>query len=226
MARGGRGGAGNLRYKSSTNQAPRKAKPGEKGEEGWVWLRLKLIADIGLVGMPNAGKSTLLSVLSEARPKIAPYPFTTLHPHLGVISFGHGERLVMADIPGLIEGASEGHGLGTRFLGHIERTQAFVHMIDGTQEHPEHAFQLIRRELEHYGAGLEEKPEILVLNKVDAMGDEERQDKIKALETLAGQPVITISAVTGEGLDTLKKRLFDFRVHAKKEEMEAGGWMP
>src|SRR5216684_4780213 len=172
LLRGGDGGFGNSHYKSSTNQAPRRADTGWPGSELWVWLRLKLIADAGLVGLPNAGKSTLLARLSHARPKIADYPFTTLHPQLGVVRLDDAE-FVLADLPGLIEGASEGAGLGTRFLGHVERCAVILHLIDGTQEDVVGAYRTIRAELEAYGHGLAEKPEIIGLNKADAIPRED-----------------------------------------------------
>src|SRR5947199_5183414 len=169
LAKGGDGGYGNLHYKSSTNRAPRRADKGWPGEERWVWLRLKLIADIGLVGLPNAGKSTFLAATSAATPKIADYPFTTLTPNLGVVDLSPSERFVIADVPGLIEGASEGAGLGTRFLGHLERTAVLIHLIDATQAKPGTAWRTIRNELAAYGEGLEDKPELIALNKVDAL---------------------------------------------------------
>ena len=181
LLRGGDGGFGNAHYKSSTNQAPRRAGPGWPGRELWVWLRLKLIADAGLVGLPNAGKSTLLSRLSHARPKIADYPFTTLHPQLGVVRIDDETEFVLADLPGLIEGASEGAGLGTRFLGHVERCAAILHLIDGTEEDVVGAYRTIRRELADYGHGLAEKPEVVGLNKIDAIDPAEVDEKCRAL---------------------------------------------
>src|SRR5213595_1655034 len=169
LAEGGNGGFGNAHFKSSTNQAPMHANPGQEGEERWIWLRLKLIADVGLVGLPNAGKSTFLAAASAARPKIADYPFTTLAPNLGVVDLSANERFVMADIPGLIEGASEGAGLGVRFLGHVERTAVLVHLVDGTQEDVAEAWRTVRHELESYGEELAGKTEILVLSKADAL---------------------------------------------------------
>ena len=172
LAKGGIGGKGNAHFKSSRNQAPRISQPGEAGEERAIWLRLKLIADAGLVGLPNAGKSTLLSVASKAHPKIAAYPFTTLHPNLGVVEMGTGNRFVLADIPGLIEGAHEGAGIGDRFLGHIERCALLVHLIDATGEDPMGAYDTVRTELEAYGGGITDKREIVVLNKLDAADPE------------------------------------------------------
>lgn len=198
--RGGDGGFGNEHYKSSTNQAPRKSTPGWPGEEQWIWLRLKLIADVGIVGMPNAGKSTFLSVVSRAKPKIADYPFTTLVPQLGVVKF-RDKEFVIADIPGLIEGAHEGVGLGTRFLGHVERCYALLHLIDGTQENVVEAYNTIRHELKAYAHGLYEKPEIIALNKCDALTPEEIQEKKAQLEKASGKSIHELSAVTGAGLD-------------------------
>jgi GTP-binding protein len=199
---GGDGGFGNSHYKSSTNQAPRRAGPGWPGSEMWVWLRLKLIADAGLVGLPNAGKSTLLSRLSHARPKIADYPFTTLVPQLGVVRVDDDTEFVLADLPGLIEGASEGAGLGTRFLGHVERCAVILHLIDGTAEDVVVAYRKIRRELQDYGHDLAAKPEIVGLNKIDAMDDAEIARKCRALAHAAprGTPVLPLSGVSGAGL--------------------------
>jgi GTP-binding protein len=190
LAQGGDGGFGNANFKSSTNRAPRRADKGWPGEEKWVWLRLKLIADAGLVGLPNAGKSTLLAASSAARPKIADYPFTTLHPQLGVVRLNATEEFVLADIPGLIEGASEGAGLGTRFLGHVERCRVLLHLIDGSQPDPAGAYHMIRNELAEYGGGLDEKPEIVVLNKLDAMTPQGKASRVKALEKACGTKVM------------------------------------
>lgn len=198
---GGDGGKGNAHYKSSTNQAPRKATPGFPGEEIAVWLRLKLIADAGLVGLPNAGKSTFLAACSAAKPKIADYPFTTLHPNLGVVDLGEvSSRFVIADIPGLIEGAHEGHGLGTRFLGHVERTAVLLHLIDGTQDDVVDAYETIRHELQEYGGGLAEKTEILALNKIDALSDEQIAEKTTALEQASGKKCYTVSAASQKNM--------------------------
>ncbi|MDR2098551.1 MAG: GTPase ObgE [Rickettsiales bacterium] len=205
-AAGGRGGFGNAHYKSSTNQAPERADPGRPGDELAVWLRLKLIADIGLIGFPNAGKSTLLSVLTAARPKIAGYPFTTLFPNLGVL-YLYDREYVVADVPGLIEGASEGVGLGHRFLGHVERTRVLLHLVDGTAEDVAGAYRTIRRELKNYGKVLEKKPEIIVLNKIDSFGEDEIKAKVAALKRASRKTVVAISAVSGAGLDDLKKTL-------------------
>ncbi len=198
--KGGDGGFGNAHYKSSTNQAPRKKTPGWPGVERGLWLRLKLIADAGLVGLPNAGKSTFLASCTAAKPKIADYPFTTLHPNLGVVKAGDRE-FVLADIPGLIEGASEGHGLGDRFLGHVERTAVLLHLIDITQDEPWKAYDIIRNELSQYGNGLEEKPEIVALNKADALGKELSEDVAKDFYKHTKVKPLLISGVSREGVD-------------------------
>lgn len=199
--KGGDGGFGNAHYKSATNQAPRKSTPGWPGEERAVWLRLKLIADAGIVGLPNAGKSTFLAACSAAKPKIADYPFTTIHPNLGVVRVDDID-FVLADIPGLIEGAHEGHGLGTRFLGHVERTATLLHLIDSTQDDIVGAYNTIRDELEAYGHGLAEKHEVIALNKVDAIGLDLAKDQAKALQKQLGKNVKIhlISGVSGEGV--------------------------
>ncbi|MCS6890631.1 MAG: GTPase ObgE [Rhodovarius sp.] len=209
LARGGDGGFGNAHYKSSTNRAPRRADKGWPGEERWVWLRLKLIADAGLIGLPNAGKSTFLAAVSAARPKIADYPFTTLHPQLGVVRLSPTEEFVLADLPGLIEGASEGAGLGTRFLAHIERCAVLVHLIDGSQPDPVRAWRTIRQELAAYGAGLDERPEILVLNKADAMTPQAITSRKRALERAAGRPVLLASGATGQGVPEVLRAVAD-----------------
>ena len=198
IAHGGDGGRGNAQFKTSTNQAPRRADPGWPGEEAWLWLRLKLIADAGLVGLPNAGKSTFLAAVTRATPKIADYPFTTLHPVLGVVGADDGE-FVLADIPGLIEGAHEGKGLGDRFLGHVERCRVLLHLIDGTAglESALDAYKTVRDELSAYGGGLAEKPEIVALNKIDALGEDEVAEIRAALSKVAGQDVLAISGVAG-----------------------------
>ena len=200
LAPGGNGGWGNMKFKTATNRAPRQANKGAPGEERTIWLRLKLIADAGLVGLPNAGKSTFLSVVTAAKPKIADYPFTTLTPGLGVVDFGLSARFVLADIPGLIEGAAEGAGLGHRFLGHIERCKVLLHLIDGTQDDVAGAYHTIRGELTGYEIDLSEKPEILALNKVDALTDEEIAEKSAALEAASGRPPMLLSGVTRTGL--------------------------
>lgn len=219
LLHGGDGGKGNAHYKSSTNQAPRKKTPGFPGQEVALWLRLKLIADAGLVGLPNAGKSTFLAACSAAKPKIADYPFTTLHPNLGVVDLGDvTSRFVVADIPGLIEGAHEGHGLGTRFLGHVERTATLIHLIDGTEEDVVASYRTIRHELREYGGGLAEKSEILGLNKIDALTDEEIADKIKSLESASGKKCYAISAASQKGVrDMLFAALHEIKTMRKQE---------
>ena len=207
IAKGGNGGWGNTRFRSSVNQAPKRANPGQDFEERWVWLRLKLISDAGLLGLPNAGKSTFLAAVSRAKPKIADYPFTTLAPQLGVVHVDNKE-FVLADIPGLIEGASEGAGLGLRFLGHVERAGILLHLIDGTQEDVVGAYKTIRHELAEYSELLSEKEEIIALNKCDAIDEEEIAQKIKALKKAAKKEVFAMSAVTGEGVETVKRRLY------------------
>src|SRR5215831_17272451 len=199
--KGGDGGFGNTHYKSSTNRAPRRADPGWPGREAWVWLRLKLIADSGLVGLPNAGKSTFLAAVSHARPKIADYPFTTLKPQLGVVRL-HDEEFVLADLPGLIEGASEGAGIGTRFLGHVERCAVILHLVDATLDDVADAYRTIRQELEHYGHGLAEKPEIIGLNKIDVLDTSAARAKCAALRraTRRGTLVLRLSGATGAGV--------------------------
>ena len=209
IAGGGDGGFGNAHYKTSTNRAPRRASKGWPGEERWIWLRLKLIADAGLVGLPNAGKSTFLSVVSAARPKIADYPFTTLHPQLGVVRLNATEEFVLADIPGLIEGAHEGAGLGDRFLGHVERCAVLLHLVDGTQADPAEAWRTVRAELAGYGGGLAEKPELVALNKADAMTPQARSSRLRALERAVGRPVRAISGATGEGVPEMLRALAD-----------------
>lgn len=233
LLEGGRGGKGNAFFKTSTNQAPTHAQSGEPGQEGWIWLRLKLIADAGLVGLPNAGKSTFLSATTRARPKIADYPFTTLHPNLGVVS-QHGREIVVADIPGLIEGAHEGQGLGDRFLGHVERCAVLLHLIDGTQDDPLASWRLIRSELEAYGNGLDEKPEIIVLTKGDSLLPELMEEQAAPLRD-QGLEVHPISSLSGWGMPPLLTRLFEqvdqdraSRNQATSAEAETtpGGWTP
>ncbi len=210
LLKGGDGGLGNEHFKSSTNRTPRKASPGWSGEELWVWLRLKLIADVGLVGLPNAGKSTFLSIVSRAKPKIADYPFTTLVPNLGVV-YVHGKEFVVADVPGLIEGAHQGVGLGTRFLGHVERCKVILHLVDGTLDNVVKAYQTIRHELDLYGQGLGEKSEILALNKCDALTPEVIIEKSQALKKLTGKEVFVLSSISQQGvhqvLDALLKHV-------------------
>jgi len=215
LARGGDGGFGNANYKTSTNRAPRRADKGWPGEERWLWLRLKLIADAGLVGLPNAGKSTFLAAVSAARPKIADYPFTTLHPQLGVVRLNATEEFVLADLPGLIEGAAEGAGLGTRFLGHVERCKVLLHLVDGSAADPARAYRTIRRELAEYGHGLEDRPELVTLNKADAMTPQARISRVRALSRAAGKPVMLISGATGEGVPELLRALADMITAAR-----------
>jgi GTPase len=199
LARGGNGGFGNAHFKSSTNRAPRRANPGEPGEERWIWLRLKLIADVGLVGLPNAGKSTLLAAVSAARPKIADYPFTTLTPGLGVVEAGGGS-FVMADIPGLIAGAHEGTGLGTRFLGHLERCAVLLHLIDASQDDPVEAYRTVRRELKAYGADLDRKTEIVALNKADLLSPEAMAETAANFRRRLRKTPLVMSGATGQGV--------------------------
>ena len=209
LLRGGDGGFGNAHYKSSTNQAPRRADKGHPGEERWLWLRLKLIADAGLIGLPNAGKSTLLSVVSGAHPKIADYPFTTLHPGLGVVRLSSVQEFVLADIPGLIEGAHEGAGLGDRFLGHVERCAVLLHLIDGAAGDVVRAWRTVRRELEAYGGGLAAKPEIIVLNKADTMSPREIAARRTALVRASKRSVFVISAATRQGVAELMQAAWE-----------------
>ena len=218
LCRGGDGGHGNTHFKTSTNRAPRRADKGFPGEERWIWLRLKLIADAGIVGLPNAGKSTFLAASSAARPKIADYPFTTLHPQLGVIRLSNSEEFVLADIPGLIEGAHEGAGLGDRFLGHVERCAVLLHLIDGAAGNVVDAWRTVRGELASYGAGLNEKQEVIALNKADAMTPRELSARRAALARAAGQPVYVISGVTGEGVPELLRHLQDAITRFRSDE--------
>ncbi|MBE1236365.1 GTPase ObgE [Phaeovibrio sulfidiphilus] len=206
ILRGGDGGFGNEHYKTSTNQAPRKALPGFPGEETWVWLRLKLIADVGLVGLPNAGKSTFLAAVTRARPKIGDYPFTTLHPNLGVV-YQDDREYVVADIPGLIEGAHEGAGLGTRFLGHVERCPVLLHLIDSTQDDVAGAWETVRGELEAHGQGLADKPEIVALTKTDSLIPELVEEQKQALQAVTGGPVHAFSSLSREGLTPVLRLL-------------------
>ncbi len=199
IAKGGDGGRGNMQFKGSVNQAPRYAEPGWPGEEMWVWLRLKVIADVGLIGQPNAGKSTFLSVVTKARPKIADYPFTTLHPNLGVAWVDNYE-MVIADIPGLIEGAHEGVGLGDRFLKHVERCAAFLHIVDATVDDVVNEYQVIRRELDLYNDKLASKPEVIALNKIDALTADAMAEKVAALSKATGKKVFAMSAVARQGI--------------------------
>jgi GTP-binding protein len=216
LLKGGDGGFGNAHYKTSTNQAPRRADPGWPGKEMWVWLRLKLIADVGLLGLPNAGKSTFLGAVTRARPKIGDYPFTTLHPNLGVAAVG-GEEFILADIPGLIEGAHEGAGLGVRFLGHIERCRVLLHLIDGTAEDVAQSYRVVREELRLYGGGLDEKPELVALNKCDALTPEQIEEKMAALKQVSGARIFPLSGIAGIGLRELLFALLE-RIKQSREE--------
>jgi GTP-binding protein len=229
LARGGNGGFGNLHFKTSTNQAPRRANPGQPGVERTIWLRLKLIADVGLLGLPNAGKSTFLAATSNARPKIADYPFTTLVPNLGVVGVD-GAEFVVADIPGLIEGAHEGRGLGDTFLGHVERCAVLLHLVDGTSEDVAGDYETIITELDAYGGGLAEKPRVTVLNKVDALSPEQIEEKRAALEAASGGQVMTMSGVARTGvievLRVLRARIDAGRSAARDEREEPQQWRP
>jgi GTP-binding protein len=229
LAKGGNGGFGNAHFKSSTNRAPRHANPGLPGEERTLWLRLKLIADAGLVGLPNAGKSTFLAAVSAAKPKIADYPFTTLHPQLGVVSIDTRE-FVLADIPGLIEGAHEGAGLGDRFLGHVERCRVLLHLVDGTGEHAGEAYKTVRHELEAYGHALADKPEIVALNKSDALTEEQLKEQLARLKRAARQTPLVVSGVSGGGVPELLRALLDVIDRARAaegaERPQARAWRP
>ena len=228
LAKGGNGGFGNLHFKSSTNQAPRRANPGLAGVEREIWLRLKLIADSGLLGLPNAGKSTFLAATSNARPKIADYPFTTLVPNLGVVGVDDVE-FVMADIPGLIEGAHEGRGIGDQFLGHVERCAVLLHLVDGTSEDVAGDWRTIIDELEAYGGDLADKPRVTALNKVDALDGEERDERKSALEAVGGQ-VFLMSGVSGEGLTevlrAVRAQIDSDRLRQRAESEEQLPWQP
>ena len=227
LAKGGNGGFGNVHFKGPINQAPRFALPGQEGEERWLWLRLKLIAGAGLVGRPNAGKSTFLAAVSAATPKIADYPFTTLTPNLGVVDLSTQERFVIADIPGLIEGASEGAGLGTRFLGHVERCAVLIHLIDGTQEDVGEAYRTVREELAAYDQSLAEKAEVVALNKVDALDPETRAEKAAELARAAGREPMIVSGVSGEGVTQLLRAAFlEVRRHRAEEKLDLDGGAP
>src|SRR6202451_3749732 len=220
LLRGGDGGFGNAHFKTSTNRAPRKATKGWPGEERWIWLRLKLIADAGLVGLPNAGKSTFLAATTAARPKIADYPFTTLHPQLGVVRLSAAEEFVLADIPGLIEGAHEGAGLGTRFLGHVERCAVLLHLVDGAAGNVVDAWRTVRGELAAYGGGLAEKPELIGLNKIDAMTPRETSARAAALRKASGRPVHLLSGATGQGVPEILRVLQNTIHSTRKAEQE------
>ncbi|MGL4974987.1 MAG: GTPase ObgE [Bosea sp. (in: a-proteobacteria)] len=235
LCRGGNGGFGNSHFKTSTNQAPKRANPGLPGEERWIWMRLKLIADAGLVGLPNAGKSTFLASVSAARPKIADYPFTTLHPGLGVVRVDDRE-FVLADIPGLIEGAHEGHGLGDKFLGHVERCRVLLHLVDGTCEHAGKAYKTVRGEIEAYGNGLDEKPEIVALSKSDALSPELLKEQVarlkRAAKTSLNRTPLVISATSGQGMPEALRALMAIIETTRSEEkretapVAETGWRP
>lgn len=232
LLKGGNGGFGNAHFKSATNQAPRHANPGQEGKEMWIWLRLKLIADAGLVGLPNAGKSTFLAAVSRAKPKIADYPFTTLNPNLGVVDID-GDSFVLADIPGLIEGAHDGAGLGDRFLGHVERTNILLHLVDGTDEDVAGAYRTIKNELNAYGHGLAEKPVIVALNKCDALTEEVLAERKASLKAECGCEVRTMSGVSGDGvrdiLFALLQEINARRAEEKEREEDESadqGWRP
>src|SRR5438477_2477051 len=230
LARGGNGGFGNAHFKSSTNRAPRNANPGQVGVERWIWLRLKLIADAGLVGLPNAGKSTFLAAVSAAKPKIADYPFTTLTPQLGVVR-ADGREFVLADIPGLIEGAHEGAGLGDRFLGHLERCRVLLHLVDGTSEHAGKAYKIVRAELEAYDAALAEKPEIVALSKSDALTADDRKQQLARLKRAAKKTPVVISAATGDGVGNVLRALLGVIGEAARSRKagsatKAAAWTP
>lgn len=223
LAKGGNGGFGNLHFTTSTNRAPRRANPGLEGLERTIWLRLKLIADCGLVGLPNAGKSTFLASVTAAKPKIADYPFTTLHPHLGVVRID-GREFVLADIPGLIEGAHEGVGIGDRFLGHVERCQVLLHLVSAQEEDVAKAYQIIRDELEAYGHGLSEKPEVVALSQIDILDEETKLIKQKQLEQISGKKIHLLSAVTHAGIEETLRSIARIIEESRKEQVvnEAG----
>jgi len=228
LSKGGNGGFGNAHFKSSTNRAPRHTNPGQPGEERTIRLRLKLIADAGIVGLPNAGKSTFLAAVSAARPKIADYPFTTLHPQLGVVGVD-GREFVLADIPGLIEGAHEGLGLGDRFLGHVERCRVILHLVDGTGEHAGKAYETVRTELEAYGGGLAEKAEVVALNKADALTPEALKQQVARLKRAAGRTPLVVSAATGAGVPEVLRALIKVIDDAQPADQKLAGaqaWQP
>jgi len=229
LAKCGNGGFGNAHFKSATNQAPRHANPGQPAEELTIWLRLKLIADAGLVGLPNAGKSTFLAAVSAAKPKIADYPFTTLHPNLGVVRAGDVD-FVLADIPGLIEGAHDGAGLGDRFLGHIERCRVILHLVDATSEDVVADYKTVRRELKAYGSDLEKKKEIVALSKSDAVDAETMAERREALKKAARKTPLVLSAVAGHGVQdalyAIAREVSRTTATEDEAEAEAGPWQP
>jgi GTP-binding protein len=227
LLEGGMGGRGNASYKTSTNRAPRQHQTGIPGEEMWVWLRLKLLADVGLLGLPNAGKSTFLNSVTNASAKVGDYPFTTLRPQLGVVRH-KGREFVLADIPGLIEGAAEGAGVGDRFLGHVERTRLLLHLVDGSGEDPLDAWRVVRGELEGYGEGLGDKPELIALTKADLLDDKQRAKLANALEKESGARVFPVSAPLDEGLEPLLDAIIE-RLGSAAEEVDEpaeGSWSP
>jgi len=230
LARGGNGGFGNAHFKTSTNRAPRHANPGQPGTDLTIRLRLKLIADAGIIGLPNAGKSTFLAAVSAAKPKIADYPFTTLHPQLGVVDVDGRREFVLADIPGLIEGAHEGQGLGDRFLGHVERCRVLLHLVDGTGEDAGAAYQTVRRELSAYGHDLADKPEIAALNKADALGKDEIARQVARLRDAAKKSPLVISAVSGQGVPDVLRALLTIidkaREQADTPSPAGAAWQP
>jgi GTPase len=219
LLKGGMGGRGNASYKTSTNRAPRQHQTGEEGEELWVWLRLKLLADAGLVGLPNAGKSTFLNSVSNAAAKVGDYPFTTLRPQLGVVRH-KGREFVLADIPGLIEGAAEGAGVGDRFLGHVERTRLLLHLVEASAEDPVENWRIVRDELASYGAGLSEKPEIIVLSKADLLDAKQLSKLLKALEKATGARVFPVSAPLNEGVEPLLDKVVETLAGTREPERE------
>ena len=224
ILKGGNGGFGNAHFKSSENQTPRTANDGENGQEKWIWLRLKLIADIGLIGLPNAGKSTLISTVSEAKPKIADYPFTTLNPVLGIAKYNDNE-LVIADIPGLIEGAHEGKGLGDRFLGHIERCNLLLHLIDANDTDVINSWKTVRNEISAYSKELDEKKEIIVLSKSDSINEEKLDEKLIILKDYTNKDVFKISSVTGKGITSILRILHD-NISRTEDNDDTKGWQP
>ncbi len=229
LARGGNGGFGNAHFKTATNQAPRRVNPGQKGEELVIWLRLKLIADAGIVGLPNAGKSTFLATVSAARPKIADYPFTTLHPQLGVVACDSRE-FVLADIPGLIEGAHDGVGLGDRFLGHVERCRVLLHLVDANTEHAGKAYKTVRHEIEAYGGGLSDKPEIVALSKIDSVDAETLKQQALRLKRAAKRAPLKISAAANvnliEALRALQAEIDAAKAQEEASKAKAVAWTP
>jgi len=229
LARGGKGGFGNAHFKTSTNRAPRRANPGQPGEERTIRLRLKLIADAGIIGLPNAGKSTFLAATSAAKPKIADYPFTTLHPQLGVVEIDSRE-FVLADIPGLIEGAHAGAGLGDRFLGHVERCRVLLHLVDGLGRHAGEAYKAVRAELAAYGGGLADKPEIVALNKADALDPEQLREQVARLKRAAKRAPLVVSAATGQGVSEVLRALIAVidksSIAAERSRVSEPAWQP